>query len=113
MNILAVHPPYPGNREIVYLPLGLGYISAVAEREGHEITVVDMHNLRLSYGALESALERREYQACFMGGFAMQVVYAAGANPSGNRPRVRRVQTPASAARRRSRPRRCQPASPV
>src|SRR6266436_4041998 len=73
MNILAVHPLYPGNKEIVYLPLGLGYITAVAEREGHDVTVFDMHNLRLSYGALESALARREYQACFMGGFAMQV----------------------------------------
>jgi len=41
MNILAVHPPYPGNKEIVYLPLGLGYIAAVAEREGHDVTVFD------------------------------------------------------------------------
>jgi len=73
MNILAVHPPYPGNKQIVYLPLGLGYTTAVAEREGHEVTVLDMHNLRLSYDVLEKTLARREFQACFMGGFAMQV----------------------------------------
>src|SRR6266581_2279411 len=56
MNILAVHPLYPGNKEIVYLPLGLGYITAVAEREGHDVTVFDIHNLRLSYSALEITL---------------------------------------------------------
>ena len=63
MNILAVHPPYPGNKQIVYLPLGLGYTTAVAEREGHEVTVLDMHNLRLSYDVLEKTLARQEFQA--------------------------------------------------
>jgi radical SAM superfamily enzyme YgiQ (UPF0313 family) len=73
MRILAVHPIYPGNQEIVYLPLGLAGICAVAEREGHEVQVVDMHNLRLRHAELERVLQRTEFQACLMGGFAMQV----------------------------------------
>jgi anaerobic magnesium-protoporphyrin IX monomethyl ester cyclase len=73
MRILAVHPIYPGNQEIVYLPLGLAGICAIAEREGHEVQVVDMHNLRLRHAALERVLQRTEFQVCLMGGFAMQV----------------------------------------
>src|SRR5438132_14148694 len=73
MRILVVHAPYPGKREIIYLPLGLGYVSAVAEREGHDVTVLDMHNLRIPYDRLERLLAEREFEACFMGGFAMQV----------------------------------------
>ncbi|MBL9094416.1 MAG: B12-binding domain-containing radical SAM protein [Planctomycetaceae bacterium] len=73
MNILVVHPIYPGKSEIKYLPLGLGYVAAVAEQAGHEITVVDMHNMGVTYAALERTLAQKRFQVCFMGGFAMQV----------------------------------------
>lgn len=73
MKILVVHPPYTAKREIVYLPLGLGFVTAVAEQSGHEVTVLDMHNLRIPFKALERKLAKKDYDVCFMGGFALQV----------------------------------------
>lgn len=73
MNILVVHPEYPANREIVYMPLGLAHLSSVAERAGHTVKVLDMHNLRIPFRRLKWEIENNEYQVCMMGGFAMQV----------------------------------------
>lgn len=75
LNILIIHPVYPGKVEIVYLPLGLGYIAAIAEQLGHRVQVLDMHNLRLPQSALEDELRRGDYDICLMGGFAMQVAH--------------------------------------
>jgi radical SAM superfamily enzyme YgiQ (UPF0313 family) len=73
LNVLAVHPPYPGKREIVYVPLGLGYIISTIEREGHTVKTLDMHNLGLTMDVVEQELRRGDYDLCIMGGFAMQV----------------------------------------
>ncbi|MBI3125988.1 MAG: radical SAM protein [Candidatus Tectomicrobia bacterium] len=73
LNILVVNPPYPGKREIVFMPLGLGYVISITEKQGHRVKVVDMHNLRLPMRILEKELRKDEYDLCFMGGFAMQV----------------------------------------
>lgn len=75
LNILVIHPIYPGKREIVYFPLGLGYIVAIAEQLGHRVRVLDMHNLRLPQSALEIELRRGDFDICLMGGFAMQVAH--------------------------------------
>ena len=75
LNILVIHPVYPGKREIVYLPLGLSYITAIAEQCGHRVRVLDMHNLRLPQSALEVELRSGDYDICLMGGFAMQVAH--------------------------------------
>ena len=53
--------------------MGLAQVCSVAEREGHSVRMLDMHNLRLSTATLERELRSQEYQACLMGGFAMQV----------------------------------------
>lgn len=73
MKILVIHPEYAANREIIYMPLGLAHLCSIAEREGHEVKVLDMHNLGISYKTLERELEGNQFEACFMGGFAMQV----------------------------------------
>lgn len=73
LNILAVHPPYLGKREIVYFPLGMGYVISAMEKEGHRVKVLDMHNLALPLTVVEQELRRETYDICIMGGFAMQV----------------------------------------
>jgi len=73
INILVVHPVTSGNNQAIYFPLGLGYIIAICEREGHEVTVLDMHNHNLGDHDLRGALRERNYDLCLMGGFAMQV----------------------------------------
>lgn len=73
MNVLVVHPQYPGQPHIRYLPLGLAMVAAIAEREGHDVRVLDLLNQALPYSALEDELRRRRYQLVMAGGFAMQV----------------------------------------
>jgi anaerobic magnesium-protoporphyrin IX monomethyl ester cyclase len=73
MNILVVHPQYPGKSDIRYIPLGLAMVSAVAEREGHDVEVLDLLNQALPYSALDKQLKRRRYGLVMAGGFAMQV----------------------------------------
>lgn len=73
MNILVVHPLYPGQPNIRYMPLGLAMVSAVAEEEGHDVRVLDMLNGALSYTDLERELSKRKYSMVLAGGFAMQV----------------------------------------
>jgi radical SAM superfamily enzyme YgiQ (UPF0313 family) len=73
MDILVVHPLYPGNLTLRYMPLGLAIVAAVAEREGHNVRVLDLHNRSLSYSALDAELLKKRYALIMMGGFAMQV----------------------------------------
>jgi radical SAM superfamily enzyme YgiQ (UPF0313 family) len=55
------------------MPLGLAMVSAVAEREGHEVRVLDLLNRSLPYSALDEALSETHYPLVMAGGFAMQV----------------------------------------
>jgi anaerobic magnesium-protoporphyrin IX monomethyl ester cyclase len=73
MDVLVVHPLYPGIPTIRYMPMGLAMVAAIAEREGHNVRVLDLHNRSLSYAALDDALLRRRYPLIMAGGFAMQV----------------------------------------
>lgn len=73
MNILVINPEYAANKEIVYMPLGLAILSAVAEQSGHIVKVLDMHNLRLPDSELENELLNNKYSVVLIGGFAMQV----------------------------------------
>jgi len=73
LNVLAVHPPYLGKREIIYFPLGLGYVISTIERAGHGLKVLDMHNLGLSMDVVAQELRLETYDLCIMAGFAMQV----------------------------------------
>jgi len=44
MKILAVLPPYVGKSDIIYFPIGLGFIISITENAGHDVDVLDMHN---------------------------------------------------------------------
>jgi radical SAM superfamily enzyme YgiQ (UPF0313 family) len=41
-----------------FIPLGLGYLGAVAEREGHEVTVIDCQAERLTYDAFRARISQ-------------------------------------------------------
>jgi radical SAM superfamily enzyme YgiQ (UPF0313 family) len=73
MDILVVHPLYPGIPSIRYMTLGLAMVAAIAEREGHNVRVLDLHNRSLSYSALDNELVKKRYPLITVGGFAVQV----------------------------------------
>ncbi len=51
MKITLVNPPYPLNvhSHPPFIPLGLAYLGAVAEKAGHQVTVIDCQAERLTY----------------------------------------------------------------
>ena len=57
MKITLVNPPYPQSvhSHPPFIPLGLGYLGAVAENAGHQVTVIDCQAEKLNY---ESFRER-------------------------------------------------------
>jgi radical SAM superfamily enzyme YgiQ (UPF0313 family) len=73
MNILAINPRSKPNRQMKYVPIGLAYLLAVVERQGHEIDFFDMHNLGIGYDILEEKLQKQEYHVCLISAFATQV----------------------------------------
>jgi radical SAM superfamily enzyme YgiQ (UPF0313 family) len=60
MKITLVNPPYPPSvhSHPPFIPLGIAYLGAVAEREGHEVTVIDCQAEKLSYEAFRSRIEQ-------------------------------------------------------
>ncbi len=50
MNITLINPPYPKDAHAhpAFIPLGLAYLGAMAEREGHEVNVIDCQAEHLS-----------------------------------------------------------------
>ncbi|MCS7114294.1 MAG: radical SAM protein [Nitrososphaerota archaeon] len=51
MKVTLVNPPYPkeAHQHPPLIPLSLGYLGAVCERNGHEVTVIDCQGERLSF----------------------------------------------------------------
>jgi anaerobic magnesium-protoporphyrin IX monomethyl ester cyclase len=51
MKITLVNPPYPPSvhSHPPFIPLGLGYLGAVAENTGHHVTVIDCQAEKLTY----------------------------------------------------------------
>jgi len=51
MKITLVNPPYPPSvhSHPPFIPLGLAYLGAVAEKAGHQVTVIDCQAEKLTY----------------------------------------------------------------
>ncbi len=51
MRVTLVNPPYPlsAHAHPPFIPLGLAYLGAVAEREGHQVTIIDCQAERLCH----------------------------------------------------------------
>ncbi len=51
MKVTLVNPPYPhdAHSHPPFIPLGLAYLGAVAEKEGHQVTIIDCQGEKLNY----------------------------------------------------------------
>ena len=60
MKITLINPPYPPSvhSHPPFIPLGIAYLGAVAEKEGHEVTVIDCQAEKLSYEAFRNRIEQ-------------------------------------------------------
>jgi radical SAM superfamily enzyme YgiQ (UPF0313 family) len=58
MKVTLVNPPYPPHQHAhpPFIPLGLAYLGAVAERAGHQVTIIDCQAERLSYDNFRSRI---------------------------------------------------------
>ncbi len=58
MKITLVNPPYPPSvhSHPPFIPLGIAYLGAVAEKEGHQVTVIDCQAEKLSYDNFRSRI---------------------------------------------------------
>ena len=60
MKITLVNPPYPPHvhSHPAFIPLGLAYLGAVAQNEGHEVTVIDCQAEHLTYDAFRARISQ-------------------------------------------------------
>lgn len=58
MKVTLVNPPYPPNvhSHPPFIPLGIAYLGAVAEKAGHEVTVIDCQAEKLTYDSFRSRI---------------------------------------------------------
>ena len=60
MKITLVNPPYPpkAHSHPPFIPLGLAYLGAVAEKAGHEVTVIDCQGEKLNYDSFRQRIAK-------------------------------------------------------
>ncbi len=60
MKVTLVNPPYPqgAHSHPPFIPLGIAYLGAIAEKEGHEVTVIDCQAEKLTYEAFQDRIRR-------------------------------------------------------
>ncbi|MGD0994037.1 MAG: radical SAM protein [Candidatus Bathyarchaeia archaeon] len=60
MKITLVNPPYPPSvhSHPPFIPLGIAYLGAVAEKAGHDVTVVDCQAEKLTYDAFRRRISQ-------------------------------------------------------
>ena len=61
-HVTFVNPPYPkrAHQHPPFIPLGLGYLAAVLEKNQCEVDVIDCQALKLSYDGFRSELSKRQ-----------------------------------------------------
>jgi anaerobic magnesium-protoporphyrin IX monomethyl ester cyclase len=62
MQVTFVNPPYPprSHRHPPFIPLGIGYLAAVLEKNGYDVNVIDCQALKLTLGEVENELRKRQ-----------------------------------------------------
>lgn len=60
MKVTLINPPYPPSvhSHPPFIPLGIAYLGAVAEKEGHEVTVIDCQAEKLNYEAFRERIRK-------------------------------------------------------
>jgi len=58
MKITLINPPYPPNAHShpPFIPLGIAYLGAIAEKAGHQVTVIDCQAEKLTYDAFKTRI---------------------------------------------------------
>jgi len=75
MKITLVNPPYPlsVHAHPPFIPLGLGYLAAVAERTGHQVKIIDCQAEKLSYDTFRERIAQTPSD--FIGATATTLLY--------------------------------------
>ena len=60
MKITFVNPPYPSKAHShpAFIPLGIAYLGAVAEKAGHEVNVIDCQAEKLDYTSFRQKISQ-------------------------------------------------------
>ena len=75
MKITLVNPPYPPSvhSHPPFIPLGLGYLAAVAERAGHQVKIIDCQAEKLNYDTFRERI--LQTPSDFIGATATTLLY--------------------------------------
>ncbi|HPB69304.1 MAG TPA: cobalamin B12-binding domain-containing protein, partial [Candidatus Omnitrophota bacterium] len=73
MKILLINPPIREWARPNVLPLGLGYLAAVARNAGHEVDVMDINAFRWDRQTVQEKIRAAEFDAVGIG--AIVTVY--------------------------------------
>ena len=70
MKIILVHPPsrHPKREDVVIPPLGLAYLAAALEREGHRVRIIDAFALGLDWNEFEEEVKKAKADLIGIGG---------------------------------------------
>jgi anaerobic magnesium-protoporphyrin IX monomethyl ester cyclase len=62
MQVTFVNPPYPtgSHRHPPFIPLGIGYLAAILEKNGYDVNVIDCQALKLTLNEVEKELHKRQ-----------------------------------------------------
>ncbi|HYA77734.1 MAG TPA: hypothetical protein VEF91_03365, partial [Verrucomicrobiae bacterium] len=62
IHVTLVNPPYPLGSHLhpPYLPLGLGYLAAVLEKNNYEVDVIDCQTLKIMYDEFRTEISKRK-----------------------------------------------------
>lgn len=62
IHVTFVNPPYPVGSHLhpPFIPLGLGYMAAILEKNNYQVDVIDCQALQLSYEQAKSEIEKRQ-----------------------------------------------------
>jgi anaerobic magnesium-protoporphyrin IX monomethyl ester cyclase len=61
VHVTLVNPPYPyGAPQSLYIPLGIGYLAAVLEKNRYEVDVIDCQAQKLSLDQFKKELSKRQ-----------------------------------------------------
>ena len=62
LHVTLVNPPAPSEStgHLPFLPLGLGYLAAVLEKNQYEVDVIDCQALKLSCEEFKSEISKRQ-----------------------------------------------------
>ena len=60
MKVTLINPPYPPNvhSHPPFIPLGLAYLGAIAEQEGHEVNIIDCQAEKLTYETFRDRISK-------------------------------------------------------